>query len=252
MSSPETVVDPEIAAIGIVYAGLKDLDSDAQQRVLDFVAGKLKLKVKGAAQDPKSLVAPQHDENLRQNKVATHDQDDFEDSDENDGISSTAKKWMKRNGLEPEKLSSIFSLGVDEIDLVAKSVPGKGKKERMHNVYLLKGVASYLGSGSPRFTYDQVKEALTHYDAFDSGKFFGFFQVICFRSVGEQRSWLYSDRARPRKCDNTAQRDRTVRTRFTGTCTEAHLFRASCPVDRAEAYSTSALSLVLSGNLVDH
>ena len=135
----------------------KDLDSDAQQRVLDFVAGKPKLKVKGAAQDPKSLVAPQHDENLRQNKVATHDQDDFDDSDENDGISSTAKKWMKRNG-SSRQIILIFSLGVDEIDLVAKSVPGKGKKERMHNVYLLKGVASYLGSGSPRFTYDQVKK----------------------------------------------------------------------------------------------
>jgi len=35
---------------------------------------------------------------------------------------------MTRNGLEAEKLSAIFSLGIDEIDLVAKSVPGKGKK----------------------------------------------------------------------------------------------------------------------------
>jgi hypothetical protein len=176
MATTETMVDPEIAAIGIVYAGLKDLDADAQQRVLDFVAGKLKLRFKGPVHDPKAHVTPRFDEDYGQSKPISHDQDDVEDTAENDGISSTAKKWMKRNGLESDKLSSVFSLGVDEIDLVAKSVPGKGKKERMHNVFLLKGVASYLGGGSPRFTYDQVKEALLHYDAFDGSNFAVFFK----------------------------------------------------------------------------
>ncbi len=62
--------------------------------------------------------------------------------------SPVAQKWMRRNGLQAEHLSSIFSLGGDEIDVVAKSVPGKSTKARMHNVFLLKGVAAYLAGGA--------------------------------------------------------------------------------------------------------
>jgi hypothetical protein len=188
MSSVEPVVDPEITAIGIVYAGLKDLDTDAQKRVLDFVVAKLNLRLKGPADESKTHVKPPSNEESREAKVSAHDHDEPEENDENDGISSTAKKWMKRNGLESEKLSSIFSLGVDEIDLVAKLVPGKGKKERMRNVFLLKGVSSYLGSGSPRFTYDQVKEALVHYDGFDSSNFAAFFKTLAPEVSGSKDS----------------------------------------------------------------
>ena len=91
--------------------------------------------------------------------------DDFE------GVSPGGKKWMRRNGLDSKALSSIFSLGVEEIDLVAKKVPGKNKKERMRSVFLLKGLASYLGSGTPRFKDDEVREACNHYDANDTANF---------------------------------------------------------------------------------
>ena len=78
---------------------------------------------------------------------------------------------MKRNGLKADQLSSMFSLGVDEIDLVAKKVPGATKKDRMRSVFLLKGVAAYLGSGTARVSHDQIKEACLHYDAFDNTNF---------------------------------------------------------------------------------
>lgn len=189
MSPVEAAVDPEIAAIGTVYAGLRELDADAQKRVLDFVVAKLKLRLKADSAEPKTPMKQQADEYPREARVAIHDQDEAADDDgENDGISSTAKKWMKRNGLESEKLSTIFSLGVDEIDLVAKSVPGKGKKERMHSVFLLKGVAGYLGSGSPRFTYDQVREALVHYDGLDSSNFAAFLKTLAAEVSGSKES----------------------------------------------------------------
>ena len=187
MSSVEAEVDPEIAAIGVVYAGLQHLDPGAQKRVLDFVVAKLNLQLKGTAAEPKTHAKPQLNDDFREPKM-NNDHEEPEDNDENDGISSTAKKWMTRNGLDAEKLSAIFSLGIDEIDLVAKSVPGKGKKERMHNVFLLKGVASYLGSGSPRFTFDQVKEALVHYDGFDSSNFAAFFKTLAAEVSGSKES----------------------------------------------------------------
>jgi hypothetical protein len=55
--------------------------------------------------------------------------------------------------------------------LIAETVSGKSKKDKMHNVFLLKGVAAYLGSGAARFTHEQIKEACLHYDAFDAANF---------------------------------------------------------------------------------
>jgi hypothetical protein len=78
---------------------------------------------------------------------------------------------MVRNGLQAKQLSSIFSLGVDEIDLVARSVPGKRKAEKLHSILLLKGLAAYLGSGVARFTHEQLKEACLDYDAYDPSNF---------------------------------------------------------------------------------
>jgi hypothetical protein len=60
---------------------------------------------------------------------------------------------------------------VDEIDLIAKTVPGKGKRDKMRSVFLLKGAAAYLGTGAARVTHEQIKEACLHYDAFDVANF---------------------------------------------------------------------------------
>ena len=62
-------------------------------------------------------------------------------------------------------LSHVFSLGGDEVDLIAKKVPGKSAGARMRSVFLLQGVAAYLASGAPRFTQERVKEACLHYNA---------------------------------------------------------------------------------------
>src|SRR5207248_2479056 len=73
--------------------------------------------------------------------------------DEFEGISSVAQRWMRRNGLSPKQLSKLFTLGVDEIDLIAKSVPGKTTKQKMRSVALLTGVAAFLGSGAARVNH---------------------------------------------------------------------------------------------------
>ena len=163
-------VDPEIVAISEVHAALRDLDPDAQSRVLLYVAGKLKIAAT-TIEKQQELREKQGEEpaDARTNENAAesreHEEEDLE------GISPVAKKWMARNGLQPKQLSTVFSLGVDEIDLIAKKVPGKNKKQRMRSVFLLKGVAAYLGTGAARFTQEQIKEACLHYDAFDAANF---------------------------------------------------------------------------------
>jgi len=155
--------DPEILAISEVYTALKGLPPDAQSRVISYVIGKLSIgpaEIDDANKDQEPLVAP-----LKEQERVIKESDDLE------GISPIAKKWMTRNGLQSKELSSIFSLGADEIDLIAKKVPGRNKKDRMHNVALLKGIAAYLSSGSPRFEDDKLKEACLHYDALDAAHF---------------------------------------------------------------------------------
>jgi hypothetical protein len=96
---------------------------------------------------------------------------DTQASEDVEGINAVALKWMRRSGLNPKSLQTLFSLGIDEIDLVAKSVPGTSKRERTRNVLLLKAIAAYLGTGAARVTYEQLKEASLHYSAYDAANF---------------------------------------------------------------------------------
>src|SRR5262249_48578505 len=122
-------------------------------------------------EEDESLHDSTHKDQMSSSKDDT-EEPDKDDDKELEGISPVARKWMRRNGLTATQLSNIFSLGVDEIDLVAKTVPGgKNKKEKMRNVFLLKGVAAYLGGGVARFTHEQAKETCLHYDAYDVKNF---------------------------------------------------------------------------------
>lgn len=162
MEKQTKIDDPEITAISEVYAALKDLENDARIRVINYVSSKFNIqrsvtKTEGSV-SPNPITLP---------VTEIESQTD----DELNGISPAGRKWITRNGISPSNLMKIFSLGIDDIDLVAKSVPGKGKATRQRNIFLLKGMASYLGTGTARFTHEQIKEACLHYDAFDSPNF---------------------------------------------------------------------------------
>ena len=166
--NPQTDPNQEIAAIGAVYGALKSLDETVQARVLDYVAKMLGLDNAAGRQEP--LRKERGDEQPQSPSLPPPSATSEGDS-ESEGISPVALKWMRRSGLTSTGLSLLFSLGVDEIDLVAKRVPGDNKKDRMHSVLLLKGIAAYLGSGVARVTHEQLKEACIHYDAYDAANF---------------------------------------------------------------------------------
>jgi hypothetical protein len=173
-SSDKNFEDAEFKAMREVYSALKDLDVASQTRVLDYVLRRLSLKVDerelGAVATrmpspvpPAESAAPKT-QNRDSNAGAS-------DNEELEGISPVAQKWMRRNGFSSSQLSSLFSLGVDEIDLVAKSVPGKSKAARVRSVVLLQGIAGYLSTGTARITDQKLREACSHYDAYDRTNF---------------------------------------------------------------------------------
>jgi len=135
----------EIDAIGKVFEALRGIDSSAQNRVLRYVAEMLGLRL----QTPD---VAQEESSEQSSMVLPHMSaaGDAQAADEAEGINSVALKWMKRSGLHPKGLQNFFSLGIDDIDLVAKLVPGDNKKERMRSVLLLKAIAAYLSTGVPR------------------------------------------------------------------------------------------------------
>lgn len=171
--STQTELDPEILAITTVYSALKELDAPAQVRVVEYVLKKLNLSLQTAAPkhsdeackgEPPS--GPSEDASITQGEVRQ-----APTGDEFAGISPVAQRWMQRNGFRAEQLTLIFSVGGDEIDLVANKVPGKSTRARMRSVFLLKGVAAYLAGGAPRFPHDKAKETCMHYDAYDGPNF---------------------------------------------------------------------------------
>ena len=168
MGTETADADKEISSISTVYAALKELDESAQSRVLNYVRQKLNLGKQPV--EPESVEPRSREDNLPRNSDM-EEQLSLEADAEADAISPVAKKWMRRNGFNASQLSSIFSIGGDEIDLVAKKVPGKSSRARMRSVFLLKGVAAYLAGGAARFTHEQVKEACLHYDAYDVNHF---------------------------------------------------------------------------------
>jgi hypothetical protein len=185
-TEPPTDVDSEISAISAVYAALRQLDSAAQTRVLNYVAMKLGISPT-AIEDRRPVNSPREAEDAHAMTRETQTQSAEEPEDEL-GISPVARKWMSRNGLTPEQLSAIFSIGADEIDLVAKSVPGESKRERMRNVILLKGIAAYLATGAARFGHEQMKETCLHYDAFDVNNFYTYFKALSSEVSGDRRA----------------------------------------------------------------
>jgi hypothetical protein len=170
MKKPNAAPDLEITAIGKVYDALKELAPEAQTRVLVYVAAKLNIEAPTPEVDPPRRARSSEDNAERSESETKHEAKQDSD-DELEGISPVAKKWITRSGLQAASLSKVFSLSTDEIDLIAKTVPGKSQRDRMRSVFLLKGIAAYLGSGAARFSHAQIKEACLHYDAFDSTNF---------------------------------------------------------------------------------
>ena len=181
--------DQEIQAISQVHAALRELSPDAQQRVLDYVAAKFSLNIKSFAG---AIFHTQREETPRRtfesSGVTESEGGRDEPNDDLGGISPIAQKWMRRSDLSSDELSRIFSLGIDEIDLVAKRVPGNSRRDKTRSVILLKGVATYLGSGVARVSHEAVKEACLHYDAWDSPNFAKYLRTMASEVSGTKES----------------------------------------------------------------
>ncbi len=84
------------------------------------------------------------------------------DADDGGGTSSLparARVWMKQNGVSLEELQQIFHLEDGSSEVIAGEIPGKDKKAKTYNAYVLAGLSKLLSTGNPAFD-DKTARAL--------------------------------------------------------------------------------------------
>src|ERR1700674_3629357 len=102
-------VDPEIHAIGLVYDVLKSRQTDAQIRVVQYVCQKLGIHSDVWPSTPERATLGQHvapvepDSSVDQAESRSSSVENANDL--SGGISPVAQKWIKRSGLDIERLS---------------------------------------------------------------------------------------------------------------------------------------------------
>jgi len=76
----------------------------------------------------------------------------LDDSGSGLSISSVrARAWMKQNNVSPEELEQVFHLEDGGADVIAGEIPGKNKKEKALNAYVLVGLGKLLAAGNAAF-----------------------------------------------------------------------------------------------------
>jgi hypothetical protein len=175
-SNVELNEDSEFLAMRQVYASLVPLSPESRARVVEYVSSRLGFSWsrgtteadlhRPTTREPAASREPQRVE--RQLEGSTEEDEASEDVG---GVSPPGLKWMRRSNLSLAQLEPIFSVNLDEIDLIASEIPGRGKASRMANVLRLKCLAQYLATGAAKVTHDDFNEACVHYHAQDAGHF---------------------------------------------------------------------------------
>jgi len=82
-----------------------------------------------------------------------------DDGGEMSMLSARARTWMKQNGVSVEQLQQVFHLENGNAEVIAGEIPGKNKKEKTYNAYILAGLSKLLSAGDTTFD-DKAARAL--------------------------------------------------------------------------------------------
>ena len=77
--------------------------------------------------------------------------DDVQHGDNPEGISTKASGWMKKYGIGADQLGHVFTVSVEEVDVIAASLPGGSKRQKTLEAYVLCGLRSFIHGGEGRF-----------------------------------------------------------------------------------------------------
>jgi hypothetical protein len=67
------------------------------------------------------------------------------------GLPVRARSWMKQHLVSMDELQQVFHLENGAADVIAGDIPGKNKKEKTLNAYILTGLGRLLSTGTAAF-----------------------------------------------------------------------------------------------------
>lgn len=131
-----------------IYNLLNPLESDDRQKVFSSV-----MTLLGESAVPKMPLAS----------------GSGKDMDPERGVSFGVKalRWMKQNGVTSEMLEEIYHAEDGHVEIIASSVPGKGKKGPSTNCYLLAGIKALLKTDEAKFQDAEAVELCKHMGCYD-------------------------------------------------------------------------------------
>jgi hypothetical protein len=87
------------------------------------------------------------------------------------GVPQSVKPFLTANAITTDILEKVFHPTGPGAQLLASSIPGSGKANKLINLSLLLCVKQALESGSFTCTLKELRELAVHYDCYDSANF---------------------------------------------------------------------------------
>jgi len=89
-----------------------------------------------------------------------------EDTDAS-AISARAHIWMKQYSISTEELQQVFQLAAGSAEVIAGEIPGKNKKEKTYNAYVLTGIAGLISTGNASFDDKAARGLCERFGCYD-------------------------------------------------------------------------------------
>jgi hypothetical protein len=83
------------------------------------------------------------------------------------GLPPKATAWAKQNGITSEQLSDLFEIDGTQVTVIASEVPGKNKKEKTINAYVIQGLAQVLASDDGTFDDKSARSLCSTFGCYD-------------------------------------------------------------------------------------
>jgi hypothetical protein len=84
-----------------------------------------------------------------------------------EGMSANTRAWMKQNVVNQDELDAVFNFNADGTFEIINT-PGKSKKEKSINAYVLTGLGKYLATGERGFDDATARDACERNSCYDA------------------------------------------------------------------------------------
>lgn len=90
---------------------------------------------------------------------------------ERGAVSATGRAltWMKQNQLTDDEIQQVFQIENGEVEVLLSEIPGRDKREKTRNAYVLIGTGNLLSQGTASFTDTAARALCEASGCYDAG-----------------------------------------------------------------------------------